>query len=344
MNHLNGLTLADVRRRVGDLRQLARVDQLVEADGDARGARRYRVVTGGGLEFDIHPDRCLDIGAVTYRGVPLAWAAPRDTGPAVSSGAGAADWLRGFRGGLLATCGLDHFGSACEDGGDSFGLHGRIGAHAATEVSTSACPTADGRYGLAVRGQLRQSRLFGENLVLHRTIRTALGSNSIELLDTVVNEGFSAAPHMILYHVNLGWPLLDEGAVLQVPGGAVTARDGDAQRGLTAWHTFGPPLPDWREQVFRHDLPPDSAVQVRLVNERLGLELRLELDSGQLPWLFQWKMLGEGAYVLGVEPANCPVIEGRARAREAGVLPVLAPGERRVYRLVFGVGEVGRAM
>lgn len=342
MRYLDGLSLAELRRRVGDVTQLARVEQFAEAEGPARGARRLRVVTGSGLEFDVHADRCLDIGAVTYRGTPLAWMAPRDTGPSASAGHGALDWLRGFSGGLVATCGLDHFGPPCEDGGEAFGLHGRIGSHAATEVSAASGPTPDGGYELTVRGTVRQSRLFGENLVLHRTIRASLGSSSVELHDRVVNEGHAPAPHMILYHVNAGWPLLDDGAVLQVPGSAVTPRDADAREGLAAWHTFGPPRPGWREQVFRHDLPPEAVVEARLVNPQLGLGLRLAVDSGQLPWIFQWKMLGEGAYVLGIEPANCPVIEGRARAREAGVLPVLAPGEQREYRLVWTVEEYRR--
>jgi hypothetical protein len=44
-------------------------------------------------------------------------------------------------------------------------------------------------------------------------------------------------------------------------------------------------------------------------------------------------MLGEGLYVVGVEPGNCSAIEGRATARQRGDLPILAPGERRAYQL-----------
>jgi hypothetical protein len=38
-----------------------------------------------------------------------------------------------------------------------------------------------------------------------------LGGTEIRLADTVVNAGFDRTPHMFLYHVNVGWPLLDEG-------------------------------------------------------------------------------------------------------------------------------------
>ena len=43
--------------------------------------------------------------------------------------------------------------------------------------------------------------------------------------------------------------------------------------------------------------------------------------------------MGQGAYVLGVEPANSSGMKGRAAARESGDLPYLAPGESRHYEL-----------
>lgn len=56
--------------------------------------------------------------------------------------------------------------------------------------------------------------------------------------------------------------------------------------------------------------------------------------------LFQWKQMGQGAYVPGIEPANSSTIEGRASARERGDLPLLQPGEDRVYSLTFRVEEI----
>ncbi|NUR89992.1 MAG: aldose 1-epimerase family protein [Nonomuraea sp.] len=305
--------------RLGDPRQHARIERFVEEE---TGERRIRVATGGGLEFDVHPDRCLDLGMISANGVQLAWLGPRDTG-------GGGDWRRTFRGGLMATCGLDTFGSPSADEGEEYGLHGAIGTHAATEVSTSSGDE------LVITGSVRQARLFAENLVLHRRITTRVGSNRVEVHDTVVNDGFEAAPQMLLYHLNLGWPVLDQDAVLDLPSDRVTPRDADAERGLDSWGSFGPPYRGFREQVFRHDLPPDTTVTARLSSGRASLAV--EVDTATLPWMFQWKMLGQGAYVLGLEPANCPVIEGRASARKAGVLPVLEPGERRDYHLAFEV-------
>jgi hypothetical protein len=47
-------------------------------------------------------------------------------------------------------------------------------------------------------------------------------------------------------------------------------------------------------------------------------------------------MMGEGAYVVGIEPSNCHV-EGRDKMRREGTLKFLAPGEQREYDLEIGV-------
>ena len=48
-------------------------------------------------------------------------------------------------------------------------------------------------------------------------------------------------------------------------------------------------------------------------------------------------MMGQGAYVLGIEPTNSTGIEGRSVARERDDLPHLAPGESQRYQLEFEV-------
>ncbi len=48
-------------------------------------------------------------------------------------------------------------------------------------------------------------------------------------------------------------------------------------------------------------------------------------------------MLGHKTYVMSMEPANCPTIEGREAALNRGTLPFLEPGETREYKLSFEV-------
>jgi hypothetical protein len=63
--------------------------------------------------------------------------------------------------------------------------------------------------------------VFGENLVLTRRIEAALGGATIGVTDRVENRGFRPTPHMLLYHYNFGFPLLDEGAELLLPSRAI---------------------------------------------------------------------------------------------------------------------------
>lgn len=315
------------RERIGTLSQVVRVDSFVEAQGPGRGTRRTRLVNGGGLEFEVHPDRGLDIGRVTVDGVQIAWISPTEIGSPDAYEPEGTNWLRTFGGGFLATCGLDTFGPASDDDGRSFGLHGRYGAQRA--VVTRAEATTD---EVVVEGAIRQATVFGENLEMRRRISSPVGSDEILIEDVVTNLGFDEQPHMVLYHMNLGWPLIGDAATVDIPSTGMSPRDSDAEYGADRWREVGPPVAGFREQVFVHALPA-GANEIVVANPENGLEFRLVVDGAQLPALHQWKMTGQGHYVLGIEPANTPHIQGRASARAHGELPVLAPGESRSYRV-----------
>jgi hypothetical protein len=243
-------------------------------------------------------------------------------------------WLRSFGGGLLATCGLDHFGPPNEDGGESLGLHGRI-SNLPTEAVSYTTEWRGDEYVLEITGQVRQTRVFGENLLLRRRISTALGSSKLRVDDTIINEGFEPCPQMLLYHINLGFPLIGPATRLNIDSVEMIPRDDDAKPGIDQWSEFQKPTVGYREQVFRHQLraAEDGVVQAQVENPDLGLTLQLRYDQQALPYLVEWKMMGQGVYVLGVEPANCGVLQGRATARKQGDLPILHPGEQRDYWL-----------
>ena len=231
----------------------------------------------------------------------------------------------------MVTCGLDTFGAPSVADGAEYGLHGRASALQAEQLSTSE-QWRDGRFELSVSATMRQGRLFGENLSLRRTIATTLGTDVISVTDVVAND-VRTGPARDLYHFNLGWPLLDVGTRLEVePGSTVHPRDAVAAAGLDRWDRIEAPSGGFAERVFEHRLAP-GPTRVRVANAELGLGLEIGFDTQELPTLYQWSMFGEGAYALGIEPANCAAILGRASAQDAGVLVVLEPGETRTYRL-----------
>ena len=331
--HLYGLPASEARTRVGDLRQLARIDELTETQGPARGSRRISIVSGGGLSVDLLPDRALDIGAVSFRGVPVAWHSPTGfVAPALAVNSGT-EWLRSFGGGLLATCGLDAYGPASRDGGVDYPMHGRVGTVPAHVTRAQVTDT-----DLVVEAEVRQATVFGENLVLSRRVTVPIGSGSIHVDDTVTNESSSDTGHMVLYHANIGWPLLDDSATLHIPSRSVAPRDADAERGMADWFDVTAPRSGYAEQVFKHDFSGSGIAEVSVDNPRQDLRLSVRFDTASLPALHQWKMLGEGHYVLGLEPTNVDWSRGRAAAAAENVLPMLAPGASADYHLEFHLG------
>jgi hypothetical protein len=327
-------------QRVGRLDQIGGVEAAMLDEGPERGVRALRFTAASGLTCTVLPDRGMDIADFRWQGRSLCWhGEPGRVSPALfhpfHDG-----FARAFFGGMLTTCGLTNFGPGEEDAGELLSQHGLIDFTPATSVAWGHTWEGD-RCTLYARGMVRQVQIFGENLTLTRHLRMDLDGQSLLVEDVVRNEGWQSSPHMILYHCNAGFPLLDETATLHGVFKHVTPRDASAERDLQSFDHYLAPQPGWPDQVFVTELSPDDAgwAGVTLWNGALGdgLGLRLRWDATTLPWLHIWRMLGQGMYALGLEPANCPEPAGRAAARAAGVLPYLAPGEERRYRLEFTV-------
>ena len=327
-------------RYTGTMNQIAGIQPLEASEGLERGSRLLQVWTGSGLTFNILPDRAMDIAACQYKGMSLAWrSATGDAHPAFYEPSGAG-WLRSFQGGMLVTCGLDSFGPPVREGAEELGQHGRASNLPAREVGYHA-GWVDGTYQLELSGEVRQTRVFGENILLRRRISTCLGSNSIRLEDTVINEGFSPQAHMIMYHINTGFPLLNERAHLKFDVLETIPEDDVSAQALADWMVFQPPTPGFQEQNFIHKpvANPDGWTQAEVENPSLGLGLRLSFDTRTLPYLNEWKMMGEGLYVLAIEPMNCNPLPGRVAMKSQKKLPYLEPGESRSYTLELEVVE-----
>ncbi|GAB2557946.1 aldose 1-epimerase family protein [Leucobacter ruminantium] len=315
--HPTGRPLDEVLPRIGSLAQLVACESYVLSDGPAAASRRIRL-TVGELDVELLPDRGLDIGAVRFAGTPVAWISPTGL-PRRASGD---DFGRTFGGGLLTTCGLRNYGPAALDEGEAHPMHGRYSTLAATVRRVEA----DER-GAAVEAEVVEAELFGAHLRSRRRIEVPLGSASIRVEDVVTNLGARPVAPMVLYHLNFGWPLVDEGTRLETGAAKVVPRDDAARAG--AWNLF-PALADpYPEQVFLHELPEGPA-EVRIARPG-GFGATVRFDTATLPGLVQWRVAEPGCAVLGIEPASAPTILGRADARARGLLRPLAPGESRRY-------------
>ena len=257
-------------------------------DGVERGIRMLEFRTGTGLRFTVLVDRALDIADCDFKGQAIGWHSPtgfRHPGLHEYEGEDGLAWVRSFSG-LVATCGLDHILGTAEVPADTYNyprprsrsrhsLHGRVSTIPAR--LTGYGETWDGdRCVLWAEGIVQQSAVFGEDLHLIRRIEAEVGGNEIRIADRVVNHGFYRTPHMFFYHVNVGYPLLDEGCALHRadPRRRLgVARRRPMRRRASATGRVPAPRPASASRSGSTRLAADAAGEcpVAVVNDRLGL-------------------------------------------------------------------------
>jgi hypothetical protein len=351
---LNGreYTRRELEERSGALSQFAGVRLMELQDGVERGIRLLEFRTGSGLRFTVLVDRAMDIGDCDYKGQAIGWNSPagfRHPGLHEYEGEGGLAWARSFSG-LLVTCGLDHILFMNEVPADTYAyapkhtvrhsLHGRVSTIPARLTGYGERWEGD-RCVLWAEGVVQQATVFGEDLHLIRRIEADVGGREIRLSDRVVNHGFYKTPHMYMYHINVGHPVLDEGSRYLAPIRDVvwTAHAGEAyRRQSVGYRTLSAPKLDFHEQVWQHELGADAGgeVPVALVNDRIGLGFEVVTRKDQFPCLYEWQNLQAGQYTLGIEPSTHHVL-GNLAARERGEMIWLLHGDERRYESTFRV-------
>ena len=320
-----------MQKFVGDFSQVFGIKAYDLTNGKANGVKAFDVKNGSGLEFTVLSDRCLDIAGLSFNGTNCSYisktgiVAPEYYEP---DGVG---FLRNFFSGFLTTCGLRNVGSPCVENGEAFTLHGRISNIPGEDVCAST-EWVDGIPVMTLSAKMREARLFGENLALSRKIICKYGENKIRILNAIENQGFRKEALMLLFHFNMGYPLLDQDATLLTPTKKLTPRDAEATNGEASYQLCQPPTSAYSEQVFYHDLKADAQgnTSVAFINKKLGLAVALHFSKNQFFNFTQWKQMGEGEYVMGMEPCNC-YVGGRVDPRNNGVLEYLEPGEIRNF-------------
>ena len=329
-------TKKQLLERIGNPSQIATVRPHELTDGKAKGVSAIELSTGSGFRFTVVPDRGLDITAAEYCGKSLCWNSPTGHVSPYLYQPEDLEWLYGFAGGLLCTCGMTYFGAPCEDQGQALGLHGRVSNIPAQKVSVQAGWQGD-EYIIGVHAKIVEASVFGPHLTLVRSIFAFLGQHKLYVHDEVANEGHAPAPHMMLYHVNFGFPVVDAGSRLIAPSLKVVARDAYSGKRIENYGAFTAPRAGVKEKVYYHELAvaSDGLTLAGIVNPNLGFGAYVQFRKAELPHLIEWKMMGKGTYVVGVEPGT-NFTEGRAKERAEGRLRILKPGEKVIYDLEIG--------
>lgn len=322
--------------------QLGGIETAVADNGLQRGVRIAWINTGTGLRYKIVLDRCMDIAEAFFNQHSLAWLSHLGITPPQPACNKGIEWLNTFGGGLVTTCGLSHVGGPEADHYGERGLHGSISNTPAEIISIVQPDPISGKMEMHITGIIKESQPLGNRLELRRTISGELGESFIHIHDEITNKGNTVAPHMLLYHCNLGWPLVDEGARL-IWDGQWKARESSPTIFVQGndFRRCPEPLDEHcgnGEEAAFIDIAEDDKGECicGLYNEQLGLLFNIRFLKSQLPWLTNWQHWGKGEYVTGLEPGTHPPL-GQARVRKEGTLIELQPGETRHYDLHFEV-------
>jgi hypothetical protein len=286
-------------------------------------------VTVGDLTVSILPTRGMGIWRGEYRGIRLGWDAPV-VGPVHPKFVNQADrgglgWLTGFDE-WLCRCGLAWNGPPGTDRGWPLTLHGRIANLPAHFVSVMAAPDC-----IEIRGIVDEGGLFYPSLRLETVYRLRPGDAVIEVSDSVTNLGDTPAEMQLLYHLNVGPPLLQPGGSLAVPVKELWPLTAHAAAGLAEFGAIADAVPGFREQVYcvRPAADGSGMTTAALVDASKTHGLSLRWNVNELPFMNVWKNTAglRDGYVAGLEPATgfprFKVVE-----RNAGHVIALPAGER----------------
>jgi len=373
----------ELLRYVGSMQQLISVRPVVYQEGRAEGLKAYEVKNDR-LSFSVMAGKCLDLAEVTWQGCHMNFLSKPGLAGRNHYDTNGAEAQRSIMGGMLFTCGLENICAPCEIDGRAYPMHGRIRTTPAEHVSADVrwtekygdragaddphCEVDDVQQAVdktqqtvdrtqrtvdnvraeaVISGEMREAELFGENMVLRRTVKTTYKVPEIEIRDRITNEGFRKEPMMLLYHFNVGYPFLSEACEIILPTKEVMPRDAAAAKHADAWQRMEKPSDEEPEQVFIHKLAADQEGNTfaAVINETLGLGVKLQFNRKYLPYFMQWKSIASGDYVVGLEPANASVY-GKKYHLDRGDLHMLGSFETEdiALKLVFLAGDELKAV
>ena len=323
-------------KKVGSMQQVAYVRPITLQEGRCTGLKAFDVKNNE-LQYQVLADKCLDVGQLSYKGVNFNFLSKPGLQGRGHYDTHGEEALRSIMGGLFFTAGLENICAPCTVNGKELPMHGRIRTTPAEHLTADAFWEGES-YVLRTSGEMREAELFGENLVLRRSIETRWGEKSLTVTDEIENQGFRPEPLLLLYHINIGYPLLDEGTEVLLPTRSVTPRDEASKGHEVRWNVMDAPKDNEPEYVFIHEPVADENgnVTVCVLNERLKLGLRLSYTAANLPRFMEWKSTASGDYVVGLEPSNSSVY-GRLYHEREGSVHHLAPFAKETNVLTFTV-------
>ena len=270
--------------KINNCYQTAYIKRYTLTEGKENGLKVIEL-DNGIIRVLLNESKGLDIMQIFHKGTNISFVSKngftyRET-----------PFFNRFEGGMLYTCGVDTMGF--RDNCIPHGTYHNIPAKIVSVYSDDEI--------LEVKGEIEDSALYGKNLLMTRTITVYNNTGKVALHDSLLNKGTKTEDYCILYHTNLGYPMLDKGVKIIQDVDNVQPTNDVAERNLATYTTFNDAIVNGGEACYYMNNKTNS---VSVVNEKLGKKFTLSYSKETLPLLLQWHSAVAGDYALGIEPCT----------------------------------------
>lgn len=270
--------------RISNLMQVASLRRYNLTEGIGKGLDIIDC-DNGNLRYLINVSKATDIMQLYHEGKNISFISKNGFKNKSD------DFIKRFEGGMLYTCGLDSVGVR-----EGYEKHGTL-HNMPAEIICAVC----NEKGITVESVIRDTELFGKNLVLKRKIFSEICGDSIVLEDELINAGYKTENYCILYHVNIGYPLLDDGAIINADIDKCLARTEWAKQNENTKFIMNYPEKNREECCYFLKI---KKPEISFVNKKAHKKFTLNYSNDTLPCFIEWKSMASGDYALGLEPCT----------------------------------------
>ena len=299
--------------KISNLAEVASITRYTVSDGVGKGLDVLDC-NNGKIRFLVNTDKACDIMQLYHEGENVSFISKNGFTKREIA------FLSRFEGGMLYTCGLDSVG-----GREGYEVHGTFHNTPAEIIRKEVSED-----GIVIEALIRNSALFGRNLVMRRKITSSLFSETLKLEDTLINENCRDEEYCILYHVNVGYPMLDSGAEIEADVEEIKPRNEWAAANVEDAFKIKESVPNEEERCYFLKL---RTPEISLVNKKNNKRFTLSYSKETLPCFIEWKSMASGDYALGLEPASTELDDGFTYR-------TLSPSEKVSFSLDISVKRI----
>lgn len=270
--------------KISNFEQLASVRRYKFFEGKEEGIEVVEC-NNGKISFLLNVTKALDIMQLYHEGMNVSFISKNGFTKREIP------FPKRFEGGMLYTCGLDSLANR-----EGFELHGTF-HNIPSKIVRCDC----NEDGIFIEALIQDTALFGKNLTMKRYVYSSIGSNELNIVDTLINNGYKQEDYCLLYHFNIGYPMLDENCKIVADVASCESRTEWSEKFKDDYKLITSDVPNQEEMCYFLTL---NYPKISLINNRINKRFTLEYSNDTLQCLLEWKSMASGDYALGFEPST----------------------------------------